>query len=300
MTNHPQLLLAGPVTKDTIINCGATYHHIGGAVYYQSTALAHLGARVTAVVTISPNDKSLLDCFHPEVQVLPVWTEHTMEFVNDYPDKDNPNTRIQQAYIHENPILPEHFDGIDISTFDAVYILPLCPYDIPLDTVRWLSAFQKPLFLGAQGYLRHLTDGKVTLKRWADFRAFAACFTMLFSDDNEACYMIADAADNLKAAAREIIACGIDETIITKGDRGAIIVTRSEEADIPAFPPATIADPTGLGDTYMAVYTLQRMRGCSPQQAGDSAAIAATMKIEYKGAFNGNFEQIQLRKKNYE
>ncbi|MDR3095188.1 MAG: PfkB family carbohydrate kinase [Bacteroidales bacterium] len=292
MTNHPQLLLSGPVTKDTIINSGATYHHIGGAVYYQSTALAHLGARVTAIVTISPKDKSLLDCFHPDVKVIPVWTEHTMEFLNNYPDKNNPNTRIQQAYIHDNPILPAHLDGINIPSFDAVYILPLCPYDIPLCTIRWLAAFQKPLFLGAQGYLRHLTNGKVTLKRWVDFREFAACFTMLFSDDNEARYIVAGAADDLNTAAHEMIACGIDEIVITKGDRGSIIVTRSEEANIPAFPPATIADPTGLGDTYMAVYTLQRMRGCSPQQSGESAAIAASMKIGYQGAFNGNFEQI--------
>jgi sugar/nucleoside kinase (ribokinase family) len=293
---QPRLLLLGPVTKDTIISHGATYHNIGGAVYYQSTALASLGADVTAMVTLSPDDKDLLNRFHPEVHVVPVWTTHTMTFENRYPDKDNPNLRIQQAYIPENPILPEHTRQTDVSAFDAIYLLPLCPYDLPLETVRHLSLFEKQLFVGVQGYLRHISDGKVTLQHWADFPLFAPHFSMLFADNNEAGYIANRHPDDLTATARDIAGGSIAEVILTRGDRGAVIATSDgSDYQIPAYTPLSTQDPTGLGDTYMAVYTLQRMAGRPPQEAGKQAAIAATIKLENKGAFTGNLKDIETR-----
>jgi sugar/nucleoside kinase (ribokinase family) len=294
---NQKFLLLGPVTKDTIIRNDKIYRNIGGAVYYQSTALAHLGAEITAVVTISPEDQNLLARFHTAVNMNPVWTARTMEFENKYPENDNPNIRIQQAIIPENPILPEHLQEIDVADYDAIYILPLCPYDIPLETIRYLSLFDKPIFMGVQGYLRHLHDGKVVLKHWTDFGKFAPYITMLFADDNEAGCIIQH-TNNLMLTAQNILSCGIDEAVITQGNKGAVIVTsKGEQYAIPAFAAGTEAYPTGLGDTYMAVYTRQRMHGFSPDEAGEWAATAASMKLEYKGAFTGNLLEIEERMK---
>jgi sugar/nucleoside kinase (ribokinase family) len=289
-------LLLGPVAKDTIIRNNKTYRNIGGAVYYQSTALAYLGAEITAVVTISPDDQNLLTRFHSAVKINPVWTAHTMEFENKYPQNDNPNIRIQQAIIPENPILPEHLQEINIADYDAIYILPLCPHDIPLETIRYLALFDKPLFMGVQGYLRHLHEGKVMLKHWSDFEKFAPYITMLFADDNEAECIVHQHTNDLMLSARSIISCGIAEVVITQGNKGAVIATsKGEQYTIPAFAAARETYPTGLGDTYMAVYTRTRMRGFSPDKAGKWAAIAASMKLEYKGAFTGNLRKIEER-----
>jgi sugar/nucleoside kinase (ribokinase family) len=291
-----KILLLGPVTKDTIVRDSKTYRNIGGAVYYQSTALAHLGADITAMVTISPDDKNLLAYFYPDVRVIPVWTSHTMEFENNYPEKDNPNIRTQQAIIPNNPILPEYLREIEVASYDAFYVLPLCPHDIPLETVRYLASFQKPVFMGVQGYLRHLRNGQVCLKSWTDFASFAPYTDMLFADDQEAKCMVNRPATDLMSTTRDIVACGIREAILTSGNKGAVIANRhGEECRIPAFVPKTALYPTGLGDTYMAVYTWQRMQGYTPYEAGVWAATAASMKLEYKGAFTGSRQQIAER-----
>ncbi len=291
------LLLLGPVAKDTIRKGGTTYKNIGGAAYYQSTALINLGAKVTTVVTLAPADKSLLNSFHPAANIVPVWTGQSMEFENTYPDPGNPNLRTQQAYIPNNPILPEHLQELDIRTFDAVYILPLCPNDIPLETVQYLASFRKPVFIGAQGYLRHLHEGKVVLYPWPDFPKFAPFVNMLFVDDTEARCILNTPNAELPGVANRLASSGINEIVITRGDRGAIIVSGNREHAIPAFAPDAVTDPTGLGDTYMAAYTLQRLRGYSIRHAGELAATTATMKLEYKGAFHGCLEDVEERMK---
>ncbi len=291
------LLLLGPVAKDTIRKGGTTYKNIGGAAYYQSTALINLGAKVTTVVTLAPADKTLLNSFHPDANVVPVWTAQSMEFENIYPDPGNPNLRTQQANIPNNPILPKHLQELDIHAFNAIYILPLCPDDVPLETVQYLASFHKPVFIGAQGYLRHLHDGKVVLYPWPDFPKFAPYVSMLFVDDTEARCILGAQNVELPDVGHRLVSSGINEVVITRGDRGAIIASGRRKHAIPAFAPDTITDPTGLGDTYMAAYTLQRLRGCGVQYAGEIAATTATMKLEYKGAFHGSFADVEERMK---
>ena len=289
------LLLLGPVTKDTIRKDGTAYKNTGGATYYQSTALMNLGANVTVAATLATEDRSLLNKFHPDTVIVPIWTEQTMEFENIYPDPLNPNLRTQRANIPYNPVLPKHLQTLDIHGFDAVYILPLCPDDIPLETVRYIASFRKPVFIGAQGYLRHLHEEKVVLYPWLDFQEFAPYINMLFVDDTEArCILEAPDAE-LPDVALRLASTGINEVIVTCGDRGALIVSDSRQYIIPAFAPAAITDPTGLGDTYMAAYTFQRLRGFEVSSAGKFAATTATMKLEYKGAFRGNYEEVEER-----
>ena len=291
------LLLLGPVTKDTICKDGTTYKNTGGATYYQSTALMNLGANVTVAATLACEDRSLLNAFHPDTVIVPIWTEQTMEFENIYPDPLNPNLRTQRANIPCNPVLPKHLQTLNIHGFDAVYILPLCPDDIPLETVRYAASFRKPVFLGAQGYLRHLHEGKVVLYPWLDFQEFAPYVDMLFVDDTEARCILGAPDAGLSDVALRLASTGINEIIITRGDRGALIVSGNQQYIIPAFSPNTITDPTGLGDTYMAAYTLQRLLGYEVGCAGIFAATTATMKLEYKGAFRGSFEEVEERKK---
>ena len=291
------LLLLGPVAKDTIRKGGTTYKNIGGAAYYQSSALVHLGADVTAVVTLAPADKALLSSYHPKVNIVPVWTPQSMEFENIYPDPGNPNFRTQQANIPNNPILPKHFQHVDIQKFDAIYILPLCPDDVPLETVQYLASFRKPVFVGAQGYLRHLHEGKVVLYPWPDFPEFASYINMLFVDDTEARCILEAPNLELPDVACRLGSIGINEVVITRGDRGAVIISGKREYAIPAFAPDRITDPTGLGDTYMAAYTLQRLRGYGVREAGEIAATTATMKLEYKGAFCETLEEVEERMK---
>ncbi len=51
--------------------------------------------------------------------------------------------------------------------------------------------------------------------------------------------------------------------------------------------PPPVIDATGCGDTYMAGFLYQRIKGASLQEAGEFAAAMATLKIQSSGPFTG-------------
>ena len=296
MMKEKHFLLLGPVCRDTVITEGTARSCVGGAVYYQSAVLASLEVKVTAIVTLSLDDKSLLDEFHPDVDIVPVWTKQTMKFENNYPDRNNLNKRIQKASIVPNPILPEHINA-DLNRFDAVSVLPLSPFDIPYRTVLHLAASEKRIFAGIQGYLRHLNKGQIELKRWREYLFYAKFFDMIFCDGNEIKYISDMEFSDITNHAEYVRSFGVDELIVTLGSGGSLIATSSGRHLEPAFIAENEADATGMGDTYMAGYTASRVAGNSIEYSGKFASAVAALKLEQNGAFAGNILQIEERMK---
>jgi sugar/nucleoside kinase (ribokinase family) len=87
---------------------------------------------------------------------------------------------------------------------------------------------------------------------------------------------------------------GVKEVVITLGSRGSIIYNGSRFYQIPAYNPLTaVVDATGCGDTYMAGYLYQRIKGEGYRESGEFAAAMATLKIESSGPFKGSMADIQ-------
>ena len=63
----PKFIIIGPLTRDTILRDGLMYHSTGGAVYYQAAVLSKLEVDVTAIITLSYEDKELLNAFSSNV-----------------------------------------------------------------------------------------------------------------------------------------------------------------------------------------------------------------------------------------
>ena len=64
-------------------------------------------------------------------------------------------------------------------------------------------------------------------------------------------------SDNLLAGARRILELGPKALIVKRGEYGAMLVTRGASIResffiVPAYPVATVIDPTGAGDTFAA------------------------------------------------
>lgn len=289
-----KFILIGPLTRDTIARDDTVYHSTGGAVYYQATALSRLGNDVTAVITLSKEDEKLLSAFPDDVEIIPLYFESTMEFENIYPNH-NPNHRVQRANVPENPVLPQNLP--EIEGYDAVLLCPLSPSDIPIETVKYLSKLDLPIYLGAQGYLRQLDDHEVVLKPWEGFKNFLKNIRMIFIDEVEARVILGRSNVALKTVGKELSLFGPKEVIITCGDRGALIYSSSLERTykISAFTPKETMDPTGLGDTYMAAYATKRMETSDPETCGIFASMVSTMKLEKTGAFSGNKEMVHKR-----
>jgi nucleoside kinase len=98
-----EFLLLGPVSKDTIIRRNQKTHSVGGAVYYQSKVLCGLGLKYKAAVTLSVEDKDILNCFPDKNSILPIFKEDTVKFENNYYD-ENPNHRFQRSNAPRIPI----------------------------------------------------------------------------------------------------------------------------------------------------------------------------------------------------
>ena len=293
----PKFIIIGPLTRDTILRDGLKYHTTGGAVYYQAAVLSKLEVEVTAIITLSYEDKELLNAFSSNVEVIPLFFDQTMEFKNIYPDID-PNHRVQKANVPNNPVKPENLPK-NIGNYDAVILCPLSPSDIPIETIKYISTFNIPIYLGAQGYLRQLDHDKVILKPWHGFQDFLKYIQMVFIDEMEAKVIMDRKKHKLNIIGKQLALFGPEEVIITRGDRGAMIYSslNKHTYKIPAFPPKQIMDPTGLGDTYMAAYVIKRMEKSDPESCGLFASMVSTMKLEKIGAFQGNRSLINKRLK---
>jgi len=301
-----KILIIGPLSQDKIVKKGFTHQSIGGAVYYQTAVFASLGIDHTAVMTLAEKDKDLINDLPNETEIIPVFTEKTMEFENIYPDQ-NPNHRIQRAINPDNPVTPHNLSKIDFNGFDAILISPLSPSDIPLDTLKYLSKFKIQIYMGAQGYLRHFENSEVVLKPWNDYKKFMKFVDFLFLDEVEAGIILGVSEDNCSEIARNLSSFGPEEVIITRGDRGAVVYSKKAEKkigindsfDIPSFPPQKMVDPTGLGDTFMAAYAFRKLETFDPEECGIFASLIASLKMEHKGAFFGDRALIEEKLKEY-
>ena len=293
------ITLIGPITNDTIVKDNSTHKSVGGAVYYQSSVLERLNVNTKAVITLAKTDEELLDTFPDNIQLFPVFTDETIKFQNIYPD-NNPNHRIQKASIPHNPLKVKYIESLNLLNSKAILLGPLSPYDIPLETVEYLSKLKIPIYLGAQGYLRHLKDGKIVLRPWNEFKKFLKFVKILFMDENESATILGKQLP-LTEVAKKLASYGPDEIIITQGSNGSTIYSKKLDKTykIPAFPPKKIEDPTGLGDTYMAAYAARKLETEDPKLCGIFASAASVIKLENKGAFNGNIKLIHERCKKY-
>jgi hypothetical protein len=289
------ITLIGPITEDTIIKNNSTYKSVGGAVYYQSSVLEQLKVNTKAIITLAKNDNELLNGFSKNIEIVPIFVEETMKFQNIYPNSD-PNHRIQKAHIPFNPIKTENIASLDLMNSNAILLGPLCPNDIPIETIEYLSGLKIPIYLGAQGYLRHLKGERIVLRPWDDFQKYLKFVNILFIDENEA-KTILGTQISLNHVAKTLASFGPEEVIITQGNNGSTIYSKKldEVYEIPAFSPKRTEYPTGLGDTYMAAYAARKLETEDPKKCGIFAAAASVIKLENKGAFKGSKKLISQR-----
>ncbi|MEN6329500.1 MAG: PfkB family carbohydrate kinase [Methanobacteriaceae archaeon] len=278
-------LLVGPVTRDTIIRPSHTYHSTGGPVYYHAGVLDTLGIEATALVTIAKKDEDLLRSFPSSIRVIPSFREYTANFENYYPSQD-PNQRKQRAQMPCNPLKKEDFGNFDLHCFDAFLVSPLSPADIPLKTLKYLYKIEKPIYMGVQGYMRHLENSEVVLRPWENHHKFLPFLKIIFMDELEARMILGTGYSDLEIIAEKLAAHGPEEVIITLGDRGSLIYSSQKEKfyRIPAVPPHKTVDPTGLGDSYMAAYACKRLERSDPEKCGIFASQIASLKLENQGA----------------
>ena len=275
----------GHITLDKVVTSQAERYMAGGTSFYFSNAIRNMDVRYLLVTSLAENEMQFVsDLRNLDIEVQATLCKHTVYFENIY--SHNQDHRTQRVLQTAAPFAIEQLQHINA----AIYHLgPLLADDIPLELIKWLSLKGK-VSLDVQGYLRKVENNNVCPIDWEDKKEALQYVHILKANESE--MEVLTGHTDVHKAALLLNNWGVKEVVITLGSLGSVIYADGIFYDIPAYIPAAVTDATGCGDTYMAGYLYQRIKGSAIQEAGEFAAAMASLKIETAGPFTGTEEEV--------
>lgn len=286
MDNRTELVCIGHITHDKVVTPRQVVHMAGGTAFYFSNAVSRLDVRYRLVTALAAADMpSVYELQEKGIDVTVLPSAHTVFFENIY--SGNQDHRTQRVVREADPFTAAQLQGIDATVF---HLGPLLAGDIPVEVIRALAEKGK-VSLDAQGYLREVKNQNVLAIDWREKNLALQYIHTLKVNEYE--MAVLTGTEEVRKGAKILAEWGVKEVVITLGSMGSVIYSGGAFYNIPAYIPTTsVVDATGCGDTYMAGYLYQRIKGASIQQAGEFAAAMATLKIEGSGPFTGTEEDV--------
>jgi sugar/nucleoside kinase (ribokinase family) len=252
--------------------------------------LRRFGLRVAVLTKVAKEDEDLLlrNLRGEKIAVFSKKSTNSSAFENAY-SGENLDTRLQRIRSIGTPFSPEDIGAIGATSF---HIGPLTSQDISIDFLKQLADGPSIVSLDVQGMLRPARVGEVREGDWPDKGKGLAYVDILKADEKEALVLSGEKVSDRAAAA--LASLGPKEVIVTMGSRGSLIYAEQTLHSVPRFVPRKTGYPTGCGDTYMAGYLYQRLKGVAPELAGRFAAATSTLKMEGPGPFSGSEADVDL------
>ncbi|MFQ5984504.1 MAG: PfkB family carbohydrate kinase [Alphaproteobacteria bacterium] len=279
--------VVGHATRDVILLGSSRGEELpGGTANYTSLALRRLGLAVALVTKLKPDDDALVaelrrDGVAVDVKASPA----TTTFENLY-RQDDPNARVQTVTAVAAPFSPEDVQAISAR---VVHVGSLTNRDVTPAVLREARTRAGLVSLDVQGLVREVIECAVRQGDWPEKEAGLAHIDIVKADETEAALL--SGASEPEEAARRLADLGPKEVIITMASRGSLVLAGGRLSRIPAFPPKTIVDPTGCGDTYVAGYLFQKLKGREVEEAARFGAALATLKLEHFGPVRARAEE---------
>lgn len=281
-----EICCIGHITHDKVVTPRSVVHMAGGTAFYFSNALSNMDVAYRLVTALAPADMPFVDDLRSrgiDVTVLP--SARTVYFENKY--SDDQDQRTQRVLGQADGFTPGQLAGVHAGVF---HLGPLLAGDIPVALIRDLSERGR-LSLDAQGYLRRVRRTNVQAVDWPGKKEALQYIHTLKVNESEMAVLTGQQA--VREGAKILAGWGVTEVIITLGSAGSVVYTAGALTVLPAYVPTTsVVDATGCGDTYMAGYLYQRVKGASIREAGEFAAAMATLKIEASGPFTGTQAEV--------
>ncbi|MDR0796384.1 MAG: PfkB family carbohydrate kinase [Tannerella sp.] len=272
-----ELCCIGHITLDIVVTPHRTVHMPGGTSYYVSNAIRHLERPdyllVTALATSEMDVVDRLRANGIPVTVFP--SKYSVCFENIY--GENLNNRNQNVLAKADCFTVEQLDNIEA---DIYHLGALLADDFSLEVIKYLSG-KGLISVDAQGYLREVRDTQVHAIDWKRKREAMEYIHFLKANEHE--IEVLTGYSDAFSAAKALHGWGVKEVLVTLGNEGSVLYNGTDFYRIPAYKPKQIVDATGCGDTYMAGYLYQRVKGADMEQAGHFAAALSTLKIENFG-----------------
>jgi sugar/nucleoside kinase (ribokinase family) len=284
-----ELLVLGHVTRDEIdagneagAQGGEERRSVrwGGAAAYAALAAARLGVR-TGLVTAAPLDSPLLDELRAETRlslhVVPSTTFTT--FALRYAGGQRSLWLLGRAPSLRFEDIPPAFTGAP-----TVYVAPVAG-ECSAGLVRACAARTTTFVgVGLQGWLREIDAGEAaSVTSRGESRLVRPALDASILEVPGVAAAVASEVDHpdITAFASRLVDRGT-AVAITRGARGASLFHGHARVDVPAAQ-ADEREPTGAGDVFGVVFTLQLANGASLREAGAAAAEAAARVVEGPG-----------------
>jgi len=278
------IMMLGHFAKDKLVVDGVGEFASGGAVYYGSVALHHIGVSAAITTRLHPNDFPRLDELKREgVKVFAAAASETSGIENIYNSADM-ERRICKLMAFAGPFQQE--DIPDLSA--RVYLItPIIAGEVSLALLKSLAA-RGPVGLDVQGFVRVRQDGELVFRQWPDMVEGLAHVTYLKVDRAEA--ELLTGQTDLDVAAFQLAAYGPREVVVTQSS-GVTVYADGQIYQAP-FTPRSLAGRTGRGDTCFATYVGKRLTA-SAEEACQLAAAVTTLKQEKPGPWRGTLTDVE-------
>jgi len=253
-----EIVVAGNYSHDTLIGA-AERSELGGSAAYISTVLR--AADVDFSVVANVGDDFRYAALVPPARV--VAGARTTSFVDDY----RTGERLATLRTAGPSIAPD-----DLREPCTIGIAAAVAAEIPAPTLLRLRDLSRTLLADAQGFVRAFdASGRVTHRPPpADLLAALARVDYLKVGRAEA-----DALDLAWLRG----SCTI---LLTDGDEGCRILSRTGDLHVPAFP-AHEVDPTGAGDCFLAGFAIGLLRGWPVPRAARLGNWCGARAVESPG-----------------
>jgi len=276
----------GHITLDKVVTKKATFHMPGGTAVYFSSAICNMPLKYSLVTSLADNEMDIVAGLREKgIEVTVIASSHTVYFENIY--AENQDHRTQRVTQKADPFVQDAWNEMEATIY---HLGPLLADDIPVSLIKMLAAKAR-VSLDVQGYLREVRNENVYPIDWADKKEALRYIDILKANEHE--MEVLTGSNDVYTAARILNEWGVKEVVITLGSMGSVIYKEAVFYQIPAYQPVAVVDATGCGDTYMAGYLYQRIKGADIQAAGEFAAAMATLKIESSGPFTGNQQDVE-------
>lgn len=285
-----EILVVGSLAYDSISTpAGKSERTLGGSANYFSLAASLFApVRVVGVVgeDYADSDLKLLTDRKVDVTGLQKKAGKTFHWAGAYDGNMNEAKTLQtdlNVFGDFNPELPESYR-------DSKYVF-LANID-PTLQLRVLEQVSKPKLVGAD-----TMNFWISSKRDELMKVLAKIDALLI---NEGEAEMLTGKTNAIAASDELIKMGPKAVVVKRGEYGFVLRTGEGFFILPAFPIASVVDPTGAGDTFAGAFfgTLAKSdRGldlAALKEACVNGCLLASFTVENFGV--ANLRELSLTK----
>jgi len=180
-----------------------------------------------------------------------------------------------------------------IGNFDVAIVSPIVD-EVSLNLIKNVRETTQFLSLDPQGFFRSNKLGKVRRALNKELFSILPLVDIVKISEDEASLIDEDLIKCIRMLLNRVKRLAI----ITRGSRGSLIGLKEDNhikvLKIPAYP-ISVKDPTGAGDVFIAVFTVQYLMNEDPLWAGCIANAAASLSTEGRGPCSIPYHELIKR-----